>query len=581
MNSNKLDNKKIVRILLRVSSNQQLEADGDLNVQRRLILDYVESHKEWILDKKEYFEGSNSGYKNSVADREVLQTALQDAKNKEYDILVAYKDDRIGRRMWEVGAYVMSLKNFGVDVYTAKDGCISPESDDLMGQVMLNFRYAMAQKSSMDTGMRVKDTAQKLVQKGKFMGGKAPYGYKLELSGNISKHGRALKHLVIMPEQAEVVKYIYDLSINKEYGSSKIAKVLNMDDKYKNMAPNDVWKSGTITSILTNPVYTGYTAYKRRERINGKYHSLDSKDWIVAEKQNKEIMIIDKELWNKVQVKRKQRSDKYIRKQENKNMIIIRRNDGELSLVDVLHCGYCGCKMVNGSKYNYWTIKSTGEKRTSKIPIYKCQYAWQGVPHEKTKQYRADIIEPIIFNVLAEYIVKIQENEDILELISKNQQKERKRLEMELNKAQKKLKEIRKDMNVLKSEIPKALRGKSEISMEYLSESLNANKEIELKQLNLIESIELEIKNILVTTEDLKEIYSRIPSWRDVFMSADSAEKRVLVNKLIERIDIKKDVVTVRFKINLNDFFLQPRMSINNVVQKQRLRFYNYIFHSL
>ena len=53
MNSNKLDNKKIVRILLRVSSNQQLEADGDLNVQRRLILDYVESHKEWILDKKE------------------------------------------------------------------------------------------------------------------------------------------------------------------------------------------------------------------------------------------------------------------------------------------------------------------------------------------------------------------------------------------------------------------------------------------------------------------------------------------------------------------------------------------------
>ena len=566
MNSNKLDNKKIVRILLRVSSNQQLEADGDLNVQRRLILDYVESHKEWILDKKEYFEGSNSGYKNSVADREVLQTALQDAKNKEYDILVAYKDDRIGRRMWEVGAYVMSLKNFGVDVYTAKDGCISPESDDLMGQVMLNFRYAMAQKSSMDTGMRVKDTAQKLVQKGKFMGGKAPYGYKLELSGNISKHGRALKHLVIMPKQAEVVKYIYDLSMNKEYGSSKIAKVLNMDDKYKNMAPNDVWKSGTITGILTNPIYTGYTAYKRRERINGKYYSLDSKDWIVAEKQNKEIMIIDKELWNKVQVKRKQRSDKYIRKQENKNMTIIRRNDGELSLVDVLHCGYCGCKMVNGSKYNYWTIKSTGEKRTSKIPIYKCQYAWQGVPHEKTKQYRADIIEPIIFNVLAEYIVKIQENEDILELISKNQQKERKRLEMELSKAQKKLKEIRKDMNALKSEIPKALRGKSEISMEYLSESLNANKEIELKQIKLIESIELEIKNILVTTEDLKEIYSRIPSWRDVFMSADSAEKRVLVNKLIERIDIKKDVVTVRFKINLNDFFLQPRMRINNVV---------------
>ena len=185
---------KRVRMLLRVSSNQQLEADGDLSVQRQLVKDYISKQSDWQLDEKEYFEGSNSGYKNAVADRNVLQDALQDAKAKEYDILVVYKDDRIGRRMWEIGAYVMSLKSFGVDIYTVKDGCISPESDDIMGQMMLALRYGNAQKSSSDTGMRVKDTAQKLVQKGKFMGGKAPYGYKLELSGEVSKHGRALHH---------------------------------------------------------------------------------------------------------------------------------------------------------------------------------------------------------------------------------------------------------------------------------------------------------------------------------------------------------------------------------------------------
>ena len=165
---------KRVRMLLRVSSNQQLEADGDLSVQRQLVKDYIFSQSDWQLDEKEYFEGSNSGYKNAVADRNILQEALQDAKAKEYDILVVYKDDRIGRRMWEIGAYVMSLKSFGVDIYTVKDGCISPESDDIMGQMMLALRYGNAQKSSSDTGMRVKDTAQKLVQKGKFMGGKAP-----------------------------------------------------------------------------------------------------------------------------------------------------------------------------------------------------------------------------------------------------------------------------------------------------------------------------------------------------------------------------------------------------------------------
>ena len=154
-----ITDKKRVRILLRVSSDRQLEEDGDLMVQRQLVCDYVKEHANWLLDEKEYFEGSKSGYKNSVADREVLQEAYQDAKNHEYDILVVYKDDRIGRRMWEIGGYIMSLKSLGVNIYTVKDGCISPESNDIMGQMMLALRYGNAQKSSADTGMRVKDTA--------------------------------------------------------------------------------------------------------------------------------------------------------------------------------------------------------------------------------------------------------------------------------------------------------------------------------------------------------------------------------------------------------------------------------------
>ena len=48
----------------------------------------------------------------------------------------------------------------------------------------------------------------------------------------------------------------------KNLALEKIASSLNNDSRYKNLAPNDVWKSGTITSILTNPIYAGYTAYK-------------------------------------------------------------------------------------------------------------------------------------------------------------------------------------------------------------------------------------------------------------------------------------------------------------------------------
>lgn len=552
---------KRVRMLLRVSSNQQLEADGDLSVQRQLVKDYIFSQSDWQLDEKEYFEGSNSGYKNAVADRNILQEALQDAKAKEYDILVVYKDDRIGRRMWEIGAYVMSLKSFGVDIYTVKDGCISPESDDIMGQMMLALRYGNAQKSSSDTGMRVKDTAQKLVQKGKFMGGKAPYGYKLELSGEVSKHGRALHHLVVVPEQAEVVKYIYELSLHKEFGATKISKILNEHEIYKDRAPRDIWKSGTIVSILTNPVYAGYTAYKRRERVDGRYHRLDSKDWIFAEKPDTEIAIIDENMWNQVQDTRKQRADKYIKSLENQNVTVIRRNSGMLALIDVLHCGYCGRKMTNGSKYNYWTIKDTGERRTSKIAIYKCPNAWNGIPHEKTKQYCADQIEPVVFEALAEYIGKLQENEDVFTQIEENQSRQKAVKQSELDKEQSELENIQQKISVMENNIPNAMTGDYPLSLEELAGIIRKHKELEQKHKRIVEERKAELDAMKVSMDDWENIRSKIPTWQDVFWNADTTTKRVLVNKLIERIDITKDSVNIRFKINLNDFFTLPRIT--------------------
>lgn len=550
---------KKVRILLRVSSNQQLEADGDLSVQRQIVLDYVHSHSDWQLDGKEYFEGSKSGYRTVVTDRDVLQEALHDAQTGEYDILVAYKDDRIGRRMWEIGAYVMTLKQYGVDIYTVKDGCISPEADDMMGQMMLALRYGNAQKQSADTGMRVKDTAQKLVQKGKFMGGKAPYGYRLQLSGEVSKHGRALHHLVIVPEEAEVVRYIYDLSLYKEYGSSKIARILNQHEQYKHMAPNDVWKSGTITSILTNPIYAGHTAYKRRERINGQYHRLGNDEWITSADANPDITIIDEATWNLTQDRRKRRSDRYIKTLEHKDVNIIRKNDGMLALIDVLHCGYCNRKMSNGSKYNYWTIKDTGEKRASKIAVYRCPNAWSGVPHATPKQIRADIIEPIVFQSIAEYIGKLQENDNIFDEIENNHNRERKRKQTELNREKAALKSLLDKITVMESKIPDAITGEYPLSLEELVLIIQRQKANAQSQQDIITQKELELQEDSVSFDDWKKIRREIPTWQSVFLNADTATKRVLINKLIERIDVKKDEVVIRFKINLNDFIPQPR----------------------
>lgn len=551
--------KKTVRMLLRVSSNQQLEADGDLSVQRQLVKEYIDGREDWVLDGKEYFEGSNSGYQNALEKRDTLQEALTDAKNGEYQILAAYKDDRVGRRMWEIGAYIMALKSFGVDTYTVKDGCISPETDDIMGQMMLALRYGNAQKSSSDTGMRVKDTAQKLVQKGRFMGGCAPYGYELVLSGEISKHGRALHKLKIIPEQADVVKHIYSLSLQKEFGSCKIARILNEDAYYKRMAPGGGWKSGTVTSILTNPVYAGYTAYKRRERKNGQYHRLHSSEWIKADTPSREIQIIESAQWDKTQEKRKMRADKYRKKKEEQAEAMIRRNQGQLPLIDVIHCGYCNCKLTNGSKYNYWTLKGTGERRSSVRRIYRCPNAKQGLPHNPTKQFQADEIEDILFHYIAAYIGGLQSQEAAYMKVLKNQQKWGTYLETEIKRAKQELEKIVQGIEIMESHIPDAMTGEYVMTLEELTDAIRRQKEKAAAQQRQIREKAERQQAADRLRQEWEEKKDALPSWQQIFQESEPDTKRVIVNALIERIEVTKEQVVVRFRMKKNEFL--SRMS--------------------
>ena len=147
MKNMKENTKKTARILLRANSTYQSEMDESLSIQRELIIEEVKKHQNWILDSKEYLVGNNVGDKDSVTDRNVLQEALRDAENREYDILLAYKDDRLGRRMLEIPMYIMSLKQFGVDVYTVKDGLLTPDLGDVMEMLKLTMQYGIAEKT--------------------------------------------------------------------------------------------------------------------------------------------------------------------------------------------------------------------------------------------------------------------------------------------------------------------------------------------------------------------------------------------------------------------------------------------------
>ncbi len=224
-----------------------------------------------------------------------------------------------------------------------------------------------------------------------------------------------------------------------------------------------------------------------------------------------------------------------------------------LPLIDVIHCGYCGRKLTNGSKYNYWTIKETGEKRASKIAIYKCQNAWEGAPHEKASQFRADIIEPVIFEAIAAYIGKIQEKEDIFYEIERNNNRKRIQIEAEIKKEKEELNKIQSNIEVMEEKIPIVMQGEYLLSLENLVELINKQKEKYDNQKWKIEQLEKQFIQSKVSCDECDKLRKSIPTWPQVFLNADLVTKRVLVNKLIDRIDIKKEEVIIKFKINIEN----------------------------
>ena len=121
----------------------------------------------------------------------------------------------------------------------------------------------------------------------------------------------------------------------------------------------------------------------------------------------------------------------------------------------------------------------------------------------------------------------------------------------------------------MKGHIPDAMTGDYPLSLNELVECMNEEKAKEAEQLEKIRSKEDEIAGLAVSAKEWDDIQSKIPTWRDIFLNADTASKRVLVDKIVERIDLWQDAVKIRFKFNLDNFLEQSRMSIDIGVSEQ------------
>lgn len=538
---------KKVRTLLRVSSKQQLH-DDDIPIQRAEAEQYIANRPDWIFDK-EYIEKAVSAYKNNVEEREVLQEILSDARNHEFDVLLTYMSDRIGRQE-EYSFYVATLNQLGIEVWTIKDGQLKTEEH--IDKLLNYIRFWQNEGESKKTSMRVRDTQKELVKAGKFVGGKAPYGYQLIPSGMVSNHGRLLKKLEIVEEKAQVVRQIYSLAVHQGMGYEKIAKELN--NQGIPAVTTDKWKAGTIRSILTNPVYMGYLALNRRINHNGFIH-LDRKNWIYSEEQIPELVIVSQQIWEKAQEIREARKDRIsASKKKSSEEYEAQYNvpfttSGKLALTGLACCGYCGKRLKNGSYCNHWTTKS-GEKKMAYTGRYICPSKC-----EERSCYSQNYLEGIVFEVVENYMERLK-SVDVTEEIQKMQSQQRQGVEKELESIHKKQKALKLDIQTLEEKIPEAIRGDYYFSAEKLSGMIKEKEQEERALEEKAGQIENKLSQMVNQDSDMERFITMIPNWKEEFQTADTQTKKMLLSSLIDKIEVKDGDINIKFKIRMEDFIL-------------------------
>jgi DNA invertase Pin-like site-specific DNA recombinase len=304
------------RTLYRVSTKGQVtkkqNEEEDIPMQRIACQRFAEQN-HWRIDR-ECLEKGVSGYKVSADDRDEIQRLLQAAKNHEFNVLLVYKFDRIGRIEDETPFLVQTFVKLGVEVWSAIEG---QRKFDNHVDTLTNFIYYwQAQGESENTSIRIKTRITQLTESGCYTGGTVAYGYDLVHNGRISNKGLPVYDLAVNPVEAEVVRGIFHKTVHDGVGSHRVAASLN--ERGLRTHSGGEFQSNTINRILKNELYTGFFVTKsaRSGHIP-------------------ELQIVDDEVFARAQKVLKQRTTVNEKKQQ-----ITCSTKGQVMLSGLVFCGH-------------------------------------------------------------------------------------------------------------------------------------------------------------------------------------------------------------------------------------------------
>ena len=168
---------KRVYCLYRVSTKGQVDKD-DIPMQKTSCREFVERNGWTIL--KEFQEKGVSGFKVSASNRDAIQDLKAAAEKKEFDVLLVFMFDRIGRIDDETPFVVEWFIKQGIEVWSVNEG--EQRMDNHVDKLMNYIRFWQANGESQKTSARVKTRLNQMTLDGKFTGGvESPYIERLHI----------------------------------------------------------------------------------------------------------------------------------------------------------------------------------------------------------------------------------------------------------------------------------------------------------------------------------------------------------------------------------------------------------------
>lgn len=517
---------KKVYCLYRVSTKRQVDKiKDDIPMQKIACQEFVKD-KGWYI-AKEFYEKGVSGYKVSAEHRDAIQELREAAVKKEFDVLLVYMFDRLGRRDDETPFVVEWFVKQGIEVWSTQEG--QQKFDDQVDKLLNYIRYWQASGESLKTSMRIKTRTAQLVAAGLYRGGATSLGYRAVYKGRVNKKGQPVKDLEVDPEEAVYLKELYLKTLYDGYGSHRLAKYLN--EMGVKTHTGKKYGSAAVIRILRNPINCGY--YHAGSTMSPKIDSL---------------AIIDEELFNAVQVILDQRAEKDKQKRH-----IAMQTQGKTLLSGNIICGHCGCRLMATQGKDSYTRKD-GTLYEKTYLKYMCYHRARKLNScDGQSVYSAPKIDNMVENIVKDYLKKLYE-------ISSDKVIEQ-RCKIKINNAKKSLKSlaeekdsIQKKLKGLFSEVGKCLCGESEFTADMISDSIEATQNELNGVYNRLNECEETLSKSSDILKNLEYYCNQCIAWAKDFDNSTLEQKKMIICHLITEIRVKRGY---KIEIEFNEIYNQ------------------------